>query len=56
MVVPVLIISCQVSEYLNIGPVIPQIIIVEIAMIKAPELPVATIAQFENRSNRFFCF
>src|ERR1700712_2519661 len=54
MVVPVFIISCHVSEYLNMGPVIPQIIMVDIAMINAAELPVAMVAQLEKRSNRFF--
>lgn len=56
MVVPVLITSCQVSEYLNTGPVTAQIIIVTVAMINAAELPVAAVAQFENLSNKFFFF
>src|ERR1700712_2851054 len=53
IVVPVLMMSCHVSEYLNIGPVTPHIIIIVIAMIKAVELPVAFVAQLENFSNRF---
>ena len=56
MVVPVLMISCQVSEYLKIGPVTPQIIITVIAVINAAELPVAIVAQLENFSNKFFLF
>ena len=43
MVVPVLITSCQVSENLNIGPVIPQIITMSIAVIKAMGEPVALV-------------
>src|ERR1700749_5009249 len=54
MVVPVLIINCQVSEYLNTGPVTPHIIITAIAVINAAELPVALVAQLENCSNKFF--
>jgi hypothetical protein len=54
MVVPVLMISCQVSEYLNTGPVTSHTIMVHIAIINADELPVADVAQFANLSNRFF--
>ncbi len=54
MVVPVLMISCQVSEYLNIGPVTNHTKITAIAIKKAAELPVAAVAQFENRSKKFF--
>lgn len=54
MVVPVFIMSCQVSEYLNIGPVTPHITITVIAVKKAAELPVAAVAWFENRSKKFF--
>lgn len=43
MVVPVLITSCQVSENLNIGPVIPQTIIINAAVIKAMGEPVALV-------------
>lgn len=56
MVVPVLMMSCQVSEYLNIGPDMSHTMITEIAIINAAELPVAIVAQFENRSNMFFFF
>ena len=54
MVVPVFMMSCQVSEYLKTGPVIPQIMITEMAIINAVELPVAIVAQLANRSNKFF--
>ena len=54
MVVPVLMMSCQVSEYLKTGPVIPQIMITAMAIINAVELPVAMVAQLANRSNKFF--
>src|SRR3954466_8443916 len=54
MVVPVLMINCQVSEYLKIGPVTSQTNIVHTAIIKAAELPVALVAQLEKRSNKFF--
>jgi hypothetical protein len=53
MVVPVLITSCQVSEYLNTGPVTAQITTIRRAMINAAELPVAKVAQSENFSKRF---
>src|SRR5581483_6234697 len=39
MVVPVLIISCQVFENWNAGPVTAQIIMMRIAMVKAHALP-----------------
>ena len=54
MVVPVFMISCQVSEYLNTGPVIPHMMITAIAVKNAAELPVAAVAAFENRSKKFF--
>jgi hypothetical protein len=53
-VVPVLIMSCQVSEYLNIGPVMPQTTITLIAVKNAAEVPVAAVALFENLSKKFF--
>jgi phosphoribosylpyrophosphate synthetase len=55
-VVPVLMTSCQVSEYLKTGPVTSQMIITLMAMINAAELPVAAVAQLENRSKKFFAF
>jgi hypothetical protein len=54
IVVPVLMINCQVSEYFAKGPVTSQATIVQIAMINAAELPVAAVAQLENRSKKFF--
>ena len=53
MVVPVLITSCQVSEYLNTGPVTAQTNTTVNAVIKAAELPVACVAQLEKRSKKF---
>src|SRR4029077_10001906 len=39
MVVPVLIISCQVFEKLNAGPVVAQIMMTRTAIVKAHALP-----------------
>jgi len=57
MVVPVLITSCQVSEYLNTGPLMPHIIITAKAIPNAGELPVQQVifvAIFSK--NESFCF
>lgn len=58
MVVPVLITSCQVSEYLKIGPQMAQIITIDAAMINAPEVPVRCVTLLENLSKkeRLFLF
>jgi len=56
MVVPVFITNCQVSEYLNMGPLTAQTIMTIIASKKAAELPVAAVAQFENRSKEIGFF
>lgn len=40
MVVPVLITNCQTSEYLNTGPVIPQMMMITNAIMNAVALPV----------------
>src|SRR5262249_49199190 len=45
MVVPVLMMSCQVSEYARMGPVTSQIRMVNTASPKAPELPAQAVAQ-----------
>lgn len=50
MVVPVLITSCQESEYLKIGPVMAQIMITAKAIRKAQGLPVALVVLAANFS------
>ena len=54
IVVPVFMTSCQVSEYLNIGPVIPQITTTAKAIPKADELPVQQVIFEAARSNMSF--
>lgn len=54
MVVPVLITSCQVSEYPKKGPLIPQINMIPTAVKLAAGLPVAFVMFWENRENKFF--
>lgn len=50
-VVPVLMTSCQVSEYPKIGPVIIQIRMVRKANRNAVDEPVTCVAFEANRSN-----
>jgi hypothetical protein len=52
MVVPVLITNCQVSEKPNKGPVIPQMITTNKAMLKARGEPVALVTLFDIFWNR----
>ena len=56
MVVPVLITSCQVSEYLNMGPVIPQMITTPSAIPNALELPVKQVMAVDilSKNESFF--
>src|SRR5439155_19326741 len=51
MVVPVLITSCQVSEYPNIGPVTAQTAMMSNARMNAHGLPTAAEAAAENFRN-----
>ena len=51
MVVPVFIISCQVSLKPNIGPVIAQIMMTATARKKVPGLPAARAVHLANREN-----
>jgi hypothetical protein len=46
--VPVFITNCHVSENLKIGPEIPQISIIKIAIKKADGVPVALVTKLEN--------
>ena len=51
IVVPVLMISCQVSEKWKIGPVIAQVIMTNNEMMKAVEVPTALVMPEEIFSN-----
>ncbi len=52
MVVPVLMMSCQVSEKWKMGPVTAQIIMMEKAIKKAVGLPVILVTLVEKESKK----
>lgn len=56
MVVPVLITSCQVSEYSNIGPHAAHKTTMDAAMRNAGELPVQLVIWFAKRSKKLLFF